>query len=482
MSGLADIGNLDSDHVSSIGDLLSESDSLRKSRVEAFQAFQELPVDNDALFYKYTNFRNIDFKELALPGVEAPLDESGDAFEIYTKMPKYAELMSESSAIVFENEYGQSFIHVRPDLLENGLICGSFAEIYKKDPDLALSIFSGELFQPRNDKLAALNEAIRRNKIGIHVPKEMVLEDPIRIFSIISTEKIIASSCLNVKMAPFASAKITHEIFSHPSSNLTAPSLFNHVQEIYLHDMSSLQLTSAQNLSNQVVFTVNRRANVEKNAVIKSFSHNQGGTITRQMNEYYMNGVGSSAYDFFSTLGNENQIFDIKSELLHFGEHTIGQTHSRSVMMDRSRSTLRGLIRIHKDAKHADSWLTSTNLVVEKGQANAIPALFIDNRDVKAAHAASVSQLEENLYFYLGCRGIPREVAKKVLLVGFLEPVIKLLKNNFSANLVRQYVDVKWHRTLDDENSTDSQKVVQFFTNHDLAEYHKSAERWLDYV
>ncbi|HHT55050.1 MAG TPA: Fe-S cluster assembly protein SufD, partial [Acholeplasma sp.] len=59
------------------------------------------------------------------------------------------------------------------------------------------------------------------------------------------------------------------------------------------------------------------------------------------------------------------------------------------------------------------------------------PILLIEEYDLKAAgHAATVGKLDEEMLFYLQSRGIPRKDAEKLIINGFIKPVIDEIKND----------------------------------------------------
>ena len=60
-----------------------------------------------------------------------------------------------------------------------------------------------------------------------------------------------------------------------------------------------------------------------------------------------------------------------------------------------------------------------------RGDAN--PILLIDEDDVTAGHAASVGRVDELQLYYLMSRGITKEEAERLIIHGFLEPVVSLL-------------------------------------------------------
>ena len=59
-----------------------------------------------------------------------------------------------------------------------------------------------------------------------------------------------------------------------------------------------------------------------------------------------------------------------------------------------------------------------------KARGDANPILLIDEDDVKAGHAASVGQVNPEQVYYLMSRGITKEEAERLIIYGFLAPVV----------------------------------------------------------
>lgn len=59
-----------------------------------------------------------------------------------------------------------------------------------------------------------------------------------------------------------------------------------------------------------------------------------------------------------------------------------------------------------------------------KARGDANPILLIDEDDVTAGHAASVGQVNPEQVYYLMSRGISKQDAERLIIYGFLAPVV----------------------------------------------------------
>ena len=91
------------------------------------------------------------------------------------------------------------------------------------------------------------------------------------------------------------------------------------------------------------------------------------------------------------------------------------------------------LIRIPKEGQKTYSYLENHILKLgDKTLANSIPSLKIDANDVKASHGATVGQIDEEHMFYLMSRGLTEEIAKNLIIQGFLDSIIGEFPKNLA--------------------------------------------------
>ena len=99
-----------------------------------------------------------------------------------------------------------------------------------------------------------------------------------------------------------------------------------------------------------------------------------------------------------------------------------GEVLIKAVVLEGGFLNLRGLIKIEKQAILSEAFLRQKVLLVGKGaRAVAIPELEIETDEVKASHAATVGQIDEEQVFYLQSRGLSEDQAKKLIIEAFLK-------------------------------------------------------------
>ncbi|OJF16553.1 MAG: hypothetical protein A6D91_11395 [Bacillaceae bacterium G1] len=84
-----------------------------------------------------------------------------------------------------------------------------------------------------------------------------------------------------------------------------------------------------------------------------------------------------------------------------------------------------GVTKTDRGARRADGRQEQKVLMLsERSRGDANPILYIDENDVQAGHAAGIGQVNPEQLYYLMSRGISKDEAERLIIMGFLEPVV----------------------------------------------------------
>ena len=84
----------------------------------------------------------------------------------------------------------------------------------------------------------------------------------------------------------------------------------------------------------------------------------------------------------------------------------------------------KGLVYVAQDAQRTDAKQLNRNVELGGGRVVSEPQLEIYADDVKCSHGSTVGQLDEQAIYYMRQRGIPQEVAERLMLEGFVGDVV----------------------------------------------------------
>jgi Fe-S cluster assembly protein SufD len=124
------------------------------------------------------------------------------------------------------------------------------------------------------------------------------------------------------------------------------------------------------------------------------------------------------------------QHVDTQLEVHHKARDTASEALWRGIADGRSRGVFRGAIVVAEGADGTDASLSNKNLLLSgSAEIDTKPELEIYADEVKAAHGATIGQLDERSLFYLRSRGIPLVEARSLLTLAFCRAALESLPN-----------------------------------------------------
>lgn len=111
---------------------------------------------------------------------------------------------------------------------------------------------------------------------------------------------------------------------------------------------------------------------------------------------------------------------DTQLDVRHVARDTACDIVWRGVADQRARGIFHGAITVAEGADGSDAKLSNKNLLLSaQAEIDTQPVLEIYADEVKAAHGATVGQIDERALFYLRSRGIPLGEARRMMVTAF---------------------------------------------------------------
>jgi hypothetical protein len=143
-----------------------------------------------------------------------------------------------------------------------------------------------------------------------------------------------------------------------------------------------------------------------------------------------------------ASLTTENDSKTYYVSFYHHAKHTYAKMENYGVCEDESSLNFFGTSSIERGAKTSATHQSAKIMVFdEKCKAKASPILCIDENDVEASHAAVVGQINEDHIFYLTSRGIEEDEAKKLITLGYLNPILKFFDDEDTLNEIKNSIE-----------------------------------------
>ncbi len=171
------------------------------------------------------------------------------------------------------------------------------------------------------------------------------------------------------------------------------------------------------------------RLTVGEGARAELFAVNAGGDYTRLEVEVRL--AKGAHFQFGGvTIGGGETTREFVTRTVHAEPEATSHQVVRAVHWGTATGNFLGRIDVARGAQKTDAAQDFKGLLLERGaSANAKPELEIFADDVKCAHGAAIGQMDEMAGYYMAARGIPPEVARKLLVRAFIADAFVALED-----------------------------------------------------
>ncbi|WP_017655179.1 Fe-S cluster assembly protein SufD [Fortiea contorta] len=273
----------------------------------------------------------------------------------------------------------------------------------------------------------ALNTAGLSDAAVVLVGKNIAVETPIHLVFVAVAGEIATISqprCLVVAERG-SSVTLIEEYHNASNSEQQQVYLTNAVTEIWLAENAQVSHTRVMRESAQAfhigktAVTQARDSRYTGNAIAigaKISRHNWEILQTGEQTQTTLNGL---------TMIWEQQLGDTHSAIALNYPYGVSQQLHKCIVGDRAHAVFNGKVFVPKPAQQTDAGQLNRNLLLSsKARVDTKPQLEITADNVKCAHGATVSQLEDDEIFYLQSRGIDENAARKLLINAFAAEII----------------------------------------------------------
>ena len=273
------------------------------------------------------------------------------------------------------------------------------------------------------DAFVARNEASFAGGMFVHVAAGVTLERPILATVVQGAERSALDWRTLIVLEDGAQAEVWEQYLS---ADAAQDSVFNTVVELVVGENANLRFVCGQALSERSWIFGTQRAEVARDGALDWVALGFGSARGKVRMETKLAGPGADGRvtGAYASHGRQHVDFDTTQE--HAAPHTTSDLAFRGVLQGRSEAVWRGNIIVDPGAQQTDAFQESRNLLLSKrAHADAIPGLEIQANDVRCTHAAAIAQIDPEQLFYLQSRGLREEVAKRLVIEGFLAALVE---------------------------------------------------------
>ncbi|PKH08958.1 Fe-S cluster assembly protein SufD [Planomicrobium sp. MB-3u-38] len=331
----------------------------------------------------------------------------------------------EQKNLYIQHNNTPAFSRISEGLAAKGVILTDIFTALREHGDLVKKYFMTNGVKADEHKLTALHAALMNGGAFLYVPKNVEVEEPVQV--VFYHDDADASLFNHVIVVADTSSKVTY-VENYFSTVAKSNGLANIVSEVFAEDNAQITYGAVDVLAEGFTTYVNRRGVAARDAKIEWALGLMNDSDTISENVTHLVGDNSIGDTKTVVVGRGSQKQNFTTKVVHWGKNSDGQILKHGVMKDSASSIFNGIGKIEHGATKSNAEQESRVLMLSpdaRGDAN--PILLIDEDDVTAGHAASVGRVDPLQLYYLMSRGITKQEAERLVIHGFLAPVVNVL-------------------------------------------------------
>ena len=426
-----EIVGLTKEKIKKISKIKDENDYFLNYRLKSYDKFLELKdpcfgpkynIDYDKIiYYKGNN----DVIENDWNNVSSNLKDEFNSLGVID-----SEKNMDGIGVQYESE--MIYHNMLKELEEKNVIFTSIDDAIKKYPDLVKKYF-GTIVSNADNKFAALNSCVFSGGSFIYIPPNTILDRPLQSYFRINAES----------MGQFERTLIIvddnselHYIEGCTAREYTSSSLHAAVVEIFVGKNSTCRYSTIQNWAYNVNNLVTKRALVEENGTMEWVDGNIGSNVTMKYPACILKGDNASGVCITIGVASHKQNQDTGARMIHLGKNTKSKIIAKSIAGTGGNASYRGKVLISKNATNSESLIKCDSLILDgDSKSDTYPVNINMSNSSNIIHEATISKISEDNILYLMSRGIPRETAIELIILGFIDRFKKELPMEYAVEL-----------------------------------------------
>lgn len=412
----------------------NEPSWMLKKRIQGFELWQTTPMPS----------WGPDLSGLDLDKLTYYVDPETEESDSWDDLPQeIVETFDKLGIPKAEREYlggvgaqydsGVVYHKIKEDLKEKGVIFENMDVAVQKYPELVKKYFMTSCIPVNDHKFISLHAAVWSGGTFIYVPKGVKVGPPLQAYFRMNQSHsgqfehtlIIADEGSDVEYIEGCSA---------PQYNRS--SLHAGCVEIHVLRGAKVKYSSIENWSKDVFNLNTKRAIVNEGGFIEWLNGNMGSQTTMLYPASVLVGEGARSESLGVVLAGEGQTQDTGTKVIHAAKNTSSIIRSKSISKEGGVSNYRGIVRVLPGADNTKVSVDCDALILDdNSESNTYPAIKNENNTTDIAHEAKVGKIGEKEIFYLKSRGFNEEEAKRLIVNGFVEPIIKALPLEYALEL-----------------------------------------------
>jgi Fe-S cluster assembly protein SufB len=287
----------------------------------------------------------------------------------------------------------------------------------KKYPNLFKQYFNN-LVKYDENKFTALNGAVWSGGTFIYIPPHTKLDRPLQSYFRINTKNM--GQFERTIIIVDEGSEIEY-IEGCTAPTYTTDSLHAAIVEIYVLKGAKCRYLTIQNWADNIYNLVTKRAIVEEDGLMEWIDGNIGSKVTMKYPSVILNGPNAKGTCLSIAVAKQHQYQDTGAKMIHLAPNTKSNIISKSISSKGGKTIYRGTVKITKEATNSISNVKCDTLILDElSKSDTIPKNMVNSDSSLLEHEATISKLGEDKLFYLMSRGLSKEKAIELIVLGFI--------------------------------------------------------------
>ena len=270
------------------------------------------------------------------------------------------------------------------------------------------------------DRVSARAWAAASSVFEVTVPSEAVIEQPTVIRLTGLSAEHAAAGHLLIRAGAFSKSVV---VVDYTGSATWAENI-----EVVLDDGAQLTFVTIQDWADDAVHVVTQHASVGRDATLKHVAVTFGGDVVRASTSADYRGAGGNVDLYGVYFADAGQHLEHRLFVDHTAPKTRSNVEYKGALQGQDAHTVWiGNVLIRKIAEGITTFEQNDNLVLTDGaHADSVPNLEIETGEIEGAgHASTTGRFDDNHLFYLQSRGIEENEARRLVVHGFFNDIIR---------------------------------------------------------
>ena len=327
----------------------------------------------------------------------------------------------------------------------NGELKSSNFKFEEKNKIRIKNFKNDNFFQENKDNpLIYLNHALSINGYHVEIEDNYKFKKTLVIYNLFT--KDLKENILNSRNK----IKIGKNSELHTIDLVVNDSKYKFINNVYesiiLENNAVYKNICIQNNKSEGYFHKFSKNKLSSKSKYSSFIFPSGSRFNKLDLEFNLEGKDSECILQSASFLNKSDNQEIKTKMNHVAPNCKSYQKVKNVLSSDGKGVYQGKIYVKDIAQKTNAYqLSKALLLSDNSEFNSKPELEIYADDVKCSHGATSGSVDEDSIYYLMTRGLSRKESIKLLIDGFLNEVVNMIKSNSVKEFVKSKLQGQIH-------------------------------------